>query len=123
MDALDLADCPTVEHLPRAEFVGLLRRVRCLLGNSSAGLIECAALGVPCINLGRRQSGREMPDNVVDVPDWDLGSVDLALEGIGQRSDAPPSHPYGDGNAGVKTATVLATFNPEHHPLAKRNTY
>lgn len=61
-----------VEHLPRARFVGLLKWMAArgvpLVGNSSAGLIECAALGVPVVNLGPRQAGRERAGNVLDVP-------------------------------------------------------
>ena len=64
-----------------------------------------------------------MPSNVIDVPDWDLGAVDLALEGLSTREALEVGHPYGDGNAGLKTAEVLASFNPAHHPLAKHNTF
>lgn len=123
LEAIETSGCQTVDHLPRDRFIGLLRRATCLVGNSSAGLIECAALGKPCINVGSRQSGREMPDHVIDVPDWDLGAVDLALETIFSGLECPDTHPYGDGTAGLKTAEVLASFKPEHHPLIKHNSY
>ena len=32
-------------------------------------------------------------------------------------------HPYGDGTAGIRTAEVLATFDPAIHSLRKFNTY
>ncbi|MCH7601612.1 MAG: UDP-N-acetylglucosamine 2-epimerase (hydrolyzing) [Planctomycetes bacterium] len=123
LEAIGQSDCEQRAHFPRDQFVGLLRRIKCLVGNSSAGLIECAALGVPCINVGPRQAGREKPGNVLDVPDGDLGAVDLFLEEIENGRTVPNEHPYGEGKAGEKTADILATFNPEHHPLTKQNTY
>jgi UDP-hydrolysing UDP-N-acetyl-D-glucosamine 2-epimerase len=108
-------------HLPRRDFVGLLRRVRLLAGNSSAGLIECAALGVPCVNVGPRQDGRERAANVIDAaPGAIEASVSAAL--ARPRARAPAAHPFGDGRAGVRAAAVLAGFDPLRVPLAKRNT-
>lgn len=113
-------------HLPRPDFVGLLRRARLLVGNSSAGLIECAALGVSSVNVGTRQDGRERPDNVLDVPDPaadDGAGFDAAIAaGLARRPDAA-RHPFGDGSAGRRTAAVLAEFNGDAHPLAKRSTF
>ncbi len=123
LEAVETSGCRNHAHLPREQFIGLLRRAKCLVGNSSAGLIESAALAVPCINVGTRQAGRDMPDNVIDVADWDFGAVDMALEDIFGGCEFSTSHPYGDGTAGPKTAEVLAAFNPELHPLIKHNSY
>jgi UDP-hydrolysing UDP-N-acetyl-D-glucosamine 2-epimerase len=123
LEAIETAGCPARPHLPRAQFIGLLRRARVLVGNSSAGLIECAAIGTPSINVGPRQAGREAPDGVVSVPDGDFGAVDLALEEFFGGRPGPTSHPFGNGHAGEKTAEVLATFKPDHHPLIKLNTF
>lgn len=123
MRAIDAAEIRHVAHLPRGEFVGLMRRVEVLVGNSSAGLIEVAALGVPAVNLGARQAGREMPGNVIDLPRWTSPSLIAAIAEARARARAPVTHPYGDGRAGVKTAEVLATFDAATHGLRKRNTY
>lgn len=107
-------------HLPRREFVGLLRRVKLLAGNSSAGLIECAALGVRCLNVGPRQNGRERPANVIDAAP---GTLDAAVAAALASTRGPVAHPYGDGRAGPRAAEVLAGFDPDQVPLAKQNTY
>ena len=117
-----LGEC---RHLPRQDFVGLLRRVRLLVGNSSAGLIECAALGVPSVNVGPRQDGRERPDNVLDVPDPgpdDCVEVEAAIATALAGPRASARHPFGDGDAGLRTAAVLAGFDPRTHPLVKKTT-
>ena len=123
MRAIEQSGCVSCAHLPRERWIGLLKRVGVIVGNSSAGLIECAALGLPCINAGPRQAGREMPGNVIDIADWDFGAIDMALGRALQDPPAPILHPYGDGRSGERTAHILATFKAEHHPIHKRNSY
>lgn len=57
-----------IKYLPQEEFYGVLRKARCLVGNSSSGLKECSVLGVPVVNIGSRQDGRYAGHNVVSVP-------------------------------------------------------
>ncbi|MDY7108761.1 MAG: UDP-N-acetylglucosamine 2-epimerase [Planctomycetota bacterium] len=117
---LDLVHVP---HLPRARFIGLLRRVKAMAGNSSAGLIECAALPLWCINVGPRQAGREKPDNVLDCADGDGPAIEEALRRV--FIEPPPAYDgrYGDGRTGPRTAELLATFPPDNHPVRKQNSY
>lgn len=121
--AIESSGCAHRAHLPRAEFVGLLRRARLLVGNSSAGLIEGAAIGVRVVNIGPRQAGREMPGNVVDVPIEDVEAVTAAILRSFDESRWSGKHPYGDGRTGVRAAGLLATLDPARHPLRKRNSY
>ncbi len=120
---LENTKCVNCIHLPREKFVGVCRRAKVIVGNSSAGLIECAALGLPCINVGPRQFGREMPPTVRNIHDWDFGDIDIALERILKQPKPDAKHPYGDGRAGPKAADILANFDPLDYPTAKRNTY
>ncbi|HMN96593.1 MAG TPA: UDP-N-acetylglucosamine 2-epimerase [Phycisphaerales bacterium] len=121
--AIVAAGLPNAAHLPRERFIGLLKRVRALVGNSSSALIECAALGVRCVNVGPRQAGREKPPNVIDVPDWNARKIEFAVERALLAPPPPYRHPYGDGRCGEKTAAVLANFDPGIHSLTKRATF
>jgi UDP-hydrolysing UDP-N-acetyl-D-glucosamine 2-epimerase len=89
-------------------FLRLLYNSSCLVGNSSVGLRECSFLGVPVINIGSRQTGRDRGANVFDVtPD----RTDI-LTGIRRHlaNGRYPSDPlYGDGKAGPRIASLLAT--------------
>jgi len=111
-------------HLPRPRFLALLRHpsVRALVGNSSAGLIECAALGVRAINLGPRQGGRERADNVRDVAGGDLGALAREVDAL-LAWDPSGRHPYLSGGASARIAQILATFDPDVHGLRKRNAF
>ena len=114
-------------HLPRGQFVGLLKRTGLLVGNSSAGLIECGALGVRSVNIGPRQAGRESAGQVRHVGEWNALHIESAmtesLEVV--RRDPRPSfeHPFGDGRTGPRVADLFATLDESAHPIRKRNTY
>jgi UDP-hydrolysing UDP-N-acetyl-D-glucosamine 2-epimerase len=56
-----------IRHMPLEGFVHALAHSCCMIGNSSSGIREAASFGVPVINIGDRQNGRERNDNVVDV--------------------------------------------------------
>jgi UDP-hydrolysing UDP-N-acetyl-D-glucosamine 2-epimerase len=120
---LDADDLRHVAHLRRIQFIGLLRRVRMIVGNSSAGLIEGAAIPVRCVNVGSRQAGREKPPNVINCPRWERSLIEAALRRAAQEPVLSFQHPYGNGRTGERTAELLATFDSDKHPLSKQNTY
>lgn len=120
----------TADHLARDRFVALLKRLRArrgvLVGNSSAGLIEAAALGVRVVNIGPRQDGRERDANVIDVPMARLGELGAAVRRAVMTETARPSARFGDGRAGERIARLLAEreIDPRSAALLrKRNTY
>ncbi len=121
--AIEESGLPQRPHLPRPEFIGLLKRARAIVGNSSGGLIECAALQLPCVNIGTRQRGREKPAHVRNVPEWNSPSIRVAIERALIPSSQAIRHHYGDGRAGEKSAQVLATFAPANFPIRKQNVY
>lgn len=124
LQAVEASPCPQAAHLRRSRFIGLLRRAKVIVGNSSAGLIECAALGLPCVNVGSRQAGREMPGNVIDIPDWNWTEIEAAIpRALRQEPITDSQHPYGDGRCGRRTARLLAEADLESIAVTKRNTY
>jgi hypothetical protein len=49
-----------------------------IVGNSSVAIRECSYLGVPAVNIGSRQLGRERGQNVIDV-DHDRSDISDAV--------------------------------------------
>ncbi len=96
------------------DFLRLLINAQCLVGNSSVGIRECAYLGVPVINIGTRQHGRERGANVIDV-DYDPGAIKKAIIQQMQAQHIPSSTIYGAGDAGVKIAEVLTNCPLDYH--------
>jgi len=111
-----------IDHLPREKFVAQLAACRAIVGNSSAGLIEAAALKVPCVNIGPRQAGREKPANVIDC-DYGTANVQHAIEKALTMDRKRIGHPYGKGDAGQRIAVTLAQLKPEEPTLRKHNQY
>lgn len=96
----------TVRNLPPTRFLRLLTQAGVLAGNSSAGIRESAYLGVPVVNVGLRQFGRERAKNVVDVP-VQAKKIWQAIEAQRAHGRYPSSGLYGTGEAGQKIAEVL----------------
>jgi UDP-hydrolysing UDP-N-acetyl-D-glucosamine 2-epimerase len=90
------------------DYVRLLNNCACLIGNSSSGLREGAFMGVPCVNIGTRQQGRERAENVVDVG-YDASAIEAAVRKQLKHGKYPGSKLFGDGTAGKQIADILAT--------------
>lgn len=66
------------DSLGDRRYWALLRMASAVLGNSSSGIIEAPALGVPVVNVGDRQRGRLRYGPVTDVP-AEAGAIVAAL--------------------------------------------
>ncbi len=106
---------PILPTLERRIFLRLLHEATALVGNSSAGMVESAAVDAVVVNVGPRQTGREHSANVLDCP-ADHEAVARTLRRlrdeqalVGQLRSAECI--YGDGRAGVRIARELAEMN------------
>ena len=107
------------KNFPIETYVRLMLLCGCTVGNSSAPIREGSFLGVPAVNIGSRQQGRERGRNVIDV-EHDRAAISAAI-GAHIRNGKPPSdHLYGDGRAGERIAACLATAELR---IEKRLTY
>jgi UDP-hydrolysing UDP-N-acetyl-D-glucosamine 2-epimerase len=101
------------------DFLRLLVHATAIVGNSSVAIRECSFLGVPAVNIGSRQLGRERGSNVIDVPHDRTAIADAIREHM-RRGRPAADHLYGDGRAGVRIADCLATASLK---VEKRLTY
>lgn len=90
------------------DFLRLLMQATAIVGNSSVAIRECSYLGVPAVNIGSRQQGRERGANVLDV-EHDRVQIARAIATHRTRGRAPVDHIYGDGRAGDRIADCLAS--------------
>ncbi|HZM63490.1 MAG TPA: UDP-N-acetylglucosamine 2-epimerase [Vicinamibacterales bacterium] len=89
------------------DFLRLLVNSTAIVGNSSVAIRECSYLGVPAVNIGSRQQGRERGKNVIDV-DHDRAAIASAIHEHSRRGRPDADHLYGDGRAGNRIADCLA---------------
>jgi GDP/UDP-N,N'-diacetylbacillosamine 2-epimerase (hydrolysing) len=56
----------TFSNLGSQDYLNLLKFTKCVIGNSSSGLVEAPYFKVPTINIGNRQKGRIRHHSVLD---------------------------------------------------------
>lgn len=116
-----------ITSLPRREYLSLLNLSSVLVGNSSSGMIDSSSFGVPVVNIGSRQKGRERGNNVIDVG-YNKDDIVAALQRalfeeeflaiVKQRFN-----PYGDGKASVRIAETISNLENTPSLIQKIITY
>ena len=115
------------DNLPREEYLTLLKNTKCILGNSSSGILESPTFKVPCINLGNRQYGRLRAKNIIDVTKIEVQTLKKAY--ILSQSDAFKEkiknlkNPYGDGKSSKKILDIILKTKIDDKLMFKKLTY
>lgn len=97
-----------VSSLGMVRYLSALKYSEFALGNSSSGIIEAPALGIPTVNIGERQRGRLMADTIVQCKP----EKEQVLEAMDEAAVMPHkvSTLYGDGETSAKIVTILKNF-------------
>lgn len=94
------------KNMESEDFLRLVFNSKCLIGNSSVGIREASFLGVPTVNIGTREAGRERGANVVDV-NYDKMQIKSAIQKQLSNGKYPSDALYGNGGAGRRIAEIL----------------
>ena len=108
------------KNIPVNDYIFLMKKTTCLVGNSSSGIREGSYIGTPVVNIGSRQNDREKSNNVITV-DF---NEDLIRKSISKQMNHglyKKSTLYGSGNAGLKITKILE--NLEKISVQKKLTY
>lgn len=98
-------------------YLSTMALVAGVVGNSSSGLFEAPALGVPTLDIGVRQLGRARPASVITCE----GSVDAVRRGIEQllqRSSVGHRGATGELESTVNPSAAIVTVLEQVLPLA-----
>lgn len=111
-------------NIAREEFVNLMRTADCLVGNSSAGILEAGFFHLPVVNVGNREKGRVHGKNVRFVP-HDKKQIIRAIKKslfdkkyLSMVKKTP--HPYGDGHSVKRIVKILANIALDDKLLIKK---
>jgi len=113
-----------VMSLGSTGYLSALRLCSAVCGNSSSGIMETAALGVPTVNIGDRQRGRLMADNVICCP----AHTDDVVNAI-QKATSPDfmakikdcANPFGNGDTSSQICSIL--LNRLRSPISRRKIF
>jgi UDP-N-acetylglucosamine 2-epimerase (non-hydrolysing)/GDP/UDP-N,N'-diacetylbacillosamine 2-epimerase (hydrolysing) len=113
--------------LPRRDYLSLLKIAGVMVGNSSSGIIDAPSFGLPAVNIGLRQEGRERGDNVIDVEHRKEAIVKAINKALTDRKFIQKVkkgvNPYGDGRAGERIAGILSNVEKTPELLQKKITF
>jgi len=89
------------------DFLRLLIGSKCVVGNSSVSIREASFLGVPAVNIGNRQSGRDRGPNIIDTS-YSTEEIMQAIKQHLSNGKYPSTDLYGDGKSGQRIAELLS---------------
>lgn len=103
-----------VPSLGRVRYLSALRQVSAVVGNSSSGLVEVPAAGIPTVDIGIRQQGRTAGPSVIHCEaDADSIAAAIARALSGDCPSAPADNPYYKPDTpGIMAACLLDTPLP-----------
>jgi len=117
----------TFKSIAHEEYLSLMKRASVMVGNSSSGIIEAPSFGLPVVNVGTRQVGRQRAGNIIDVG-YDKEEIKNAINKTlfhekFRKKARTCRNIYGDGKAGKRIANILSQTRINKRLLQKKMTY
>ena len=91
-------------------YLSLMKSAEFVLGNSSSGIVEAPAFGVPTVNIGNRQRGRLQSESIINCAESKEDIVLAIKKALSEEHRLICSKvvsPYGDGRAAEKIADKI----------------
>lgn len=91
-------------------YLSLMKYSEFVIGNSSSGIIEAPAFGIPTVNIGDRQRGRLQSESIINCePDSQsvIDAIHQAMDDDFKQRCRTVISPYGDGHAAEKIASKI----------------
>ena len=96
--------------LGQTRYLSLMKESFAIIGNSSSGIIEAPCVGTHVINIGNRQKGRHLCENVIQADNL-LTSIQIAWRLVEQKGTKTlTDNYYGDGNTSFKVVYHIKQF-------------
>lgn len=96
--------------LGQLRYLSLMQFIAAVVGNSSSGIIEAPSFGIPTVNIGDRQKGRERAESVVDcgyTEDEIRNALNQAISTDWQKKSKGIENVYGDGKTTQRIVEIL----------------
>lgn len=99
-----------IPSLGQKRYLSAVKHAAAVVGNSSSGIIEVPAFGVPTVNIGDRQKGRLAAKSVINCrssQDSITSAISAAISGSYRESGETITNPYGQGSASEQIVNAL----------------
>lgn len=94
------------KNMEPEDFLILLNNSKGIIGNSSTGIRESSYLGIPSINIGTRQEGRERHNNVLDVDKLNIKNFTVIKKHLSKYFKS--TNLYGSGKSGKNISKIIS---------------
>jgi UDP-hydrolysing UDP-N-acetyl-D-glucosamine 2-epimerase len=94
-----------VKNLPIEYYIPLIKNCKCLIGNSSSAIRDGSFIGVPAVNVGKRQNKRLSSKNVIQSSNNMNDIIKKIQIQYGKRFKS--SNLYGSGDSGKKIVKII----------------
>ena len=111
-------------NLGQEKYYSILKYMDIIIGNSSSGIIEAPSFGIPTVNIGNRQKGRERSNSIIDCSTSKNAickAIDTALSLKINCKDKKFKNPYFKKNTSKNIVKVLENLNL--YKLEKKDFY
>ncbi len=92
------------------DYLRLIINCKCLIGNSSSAIREGSFLGIPAVNIGNRQKGREHGKNILHAVNKTKNIYSTIIKQINKKY-IKPEKIFGDGKTAKKMLDILTKIN------------
>lgn len=111
------------QSLGSLRYLSVMKLCGCIVGNSSSALIEAPYLKKPVVNIGNRQKGRLMAENIINV-DYNANNIknalNKALSEEFKKLTKEVKSLYGEGNTSKEIVEVLKKIEINEKLLKKK---
>lgn len=121
-EARDPERIKVIPSLGKRRYLSVVALSRGVVGNSSSGLVEVPSLGVPTLNIGIRQQGRECGHSVLHVeatPDGIARGLRCILLPEMQKIAAQRINPYQGNDTINRICSIIISRNFSPFPIKK----
>lgn len=109
-----------VTNLGSQRYISLMACADVVVGNSSSGIIEAPALGVPTVNIGERQKGRLRAASIIDCFESEPAIIEALTKALSAEFKTIAQQKntlYGTGNSAQCITQQCAEFNFSQHRI------
>jgi len=134
-DIIELIEAYVTSHhnavfcrsVPFEDYLALMKSASVMVGNSSSAILEAPSFGLPAINVGTRQEGREQGKNIINVPPEIIAIQSAIHKAISDENFreivACSENPYGDGCSSERIVKILEDITIDGNLLRKQIFY
>lgn len=100
-----------IDSLGQLRYLSFMKEAFLVIGNSSSGVVEAPHLGIPVINVGNRQNGRYLCQNVISTSNKQ-NDITSEIEKIvtAKKKNQKSYTYYGDGYSSKKIFSHIDNF-------------